>query len=119
MKETRMKSPNTKIQTPENLQNSNSKLRRARLIRCLGFGAWIFSGAWCLVFGGLHAANGMVVSDNFFSALGLRPFIGRLFAPGASDPNAAQQAVITFEFQNEDPLGRSINTWRADWRIVG
>jgi predicted permease len=42
-------------------------------------------------------ADGMVVSDNFFSALGVRPFIGRVFDPGAKDPDAARHVVLTFD----------------------
>src|SRR5215218_7852902 len=41
------------------------------------------------------AAGGMVVSDNFFSALGVRPVAGRLFSPGEAD--AATQVVISFD----------------------
>jgi predicted permease len=71
------------------------------------------------------AANGMVVSDNFFSALGLRPFIGRLFAPGANDPNAAQQAVITFDWwekhfgQDPEVVGQTVTLNGSALAIVG
>jgi hypothetical protein len=41
--------------------------------------------------------SGMVVSDNFFSALGVRPVMGRLFAPGRVSADAAQEVVITYE----------------------
>jgi hypothetical protein len=44
-----MKTPNTKIQTPEKLQIPSSNT--AVSPRYLEFGAWIFSGVWCLVFG--------------------------------------------------------------------
>jgi hypothetical protein len=47
--ETRMKTPNPKLQTPENLQTPSFNTPVSQ--RHLGFGAWIFSGAWCLVFG--------------------------------------------------------------------
>ena len=47
---TRMKTPNTKLQTPKKLQISSSN--SAVSMRHLGFGAWNFSGAWCLGFGG-------------------------------------------------------------------
>ena len=42
-----MKASSTNIQAPENRQTSNSKAARGRL----KFGAWNFSGAWCLEFG--------------------------------------------------------------------
>jgi hypothetical protein len=50
-----MKTPNTKSQTPKKLQfpSSNTPV----LQRDLGFGAWIFSGAWSLVFGLLSTAD--------------------------------------------------------------
>ena len=35
------------------------------------------------------------VSDNYFAVLGIRPFLGRLFAPG-DDQNRAQIAVMTY-----------------------
>ncbi|TMP97825.1 MAG: hypothetical protein E6L09_12615 [Verrucomicrobia bacterium] len=44
-----MKTPNTKIQTPEKLQISSSNTT-APLLN-LGLGAWDFSGVWCLGFG--------------------------------------------------------------------
>jgi len=43
------------------------------------------------------AASGMVVSDNFFPVIGVRPIIGRLFAPGEAGADAARQVVISFE----------------------
>jgi len=44
-----MKTPKTKLQTPKKLQISSSN--SAVSLRHLGFGAWDFSGAWCLGFG--------------------------------------------------------------------
>src|SRR2546427_2562579 len=41
--------PNTKPQTPENLQTSNSKAPTSR--EELGFGDWDFFGVWFLVIG--------------------------------------------------------------------
>jgi predicted permease len=71
------------------------------------------------------AANGMVVSDNFFSALGVRPIIGRLFAPGNNDSDAAQQAVITFDWWakhfGQDPgvLGQKVAINGSSLTIIG
>jgi len=48
-----MKAPRTKLQFPAKLQFPNSKLRRARLIQCLEFEVWDFSGTWGLGFGAL------------------------------------------------------------------
>ena len=47
--QTGLKTPNTKIQTPEKLQISSSNTT-APLLN-LGFGAWDFSGVWCWGFG--------------------------------------------------------------------
>jgi len=44
-----LKAPNTKLQTPENLQIPSSKTITGQA--SVGFGAWTFSGAWCLGFG--------------------------------------------------------------------
>jgi hypothetical protein len=43
------------------------------------------------------SADGMVVSDNFFSALGVRPVVGRVFEPGEAGSDAALEVVITFD----------------------
>ena len=55
--QTSRKAPNTregsKFQIPKKLQFPNSKLRRARLIQCLEFEVWDFSGTWGLGFGAL------------------------------------------------------------------
>jgi len=56
----RMKTPNTKLQTPEKLQISSSNMTVSQ--RHLGFGAWIFSGAWCLVFGVLPIRQSSIVN---------------------------------------------------------
>jgi len=44
-----MKTPKTKLQTPEKLQLPSSKA--ASLRQVLEFEVWDFSGAWCLGFG--------------------------------------------------------------------
>jgi predicted permease len=43
------------------------------------------------------STDGMVVSDNFFSALGVRPVVGRLFEPGETGPDATLEVVIAFD----------------------
>jgi len=71
------------------------------------------------------AANGMVVTDNFFPALGVRPLLGRLFAPGTSDPDAAQQVVITHEWWEKhfdrDPsvIGQALSLNASSYTIIG
>lgn len=70
-------------------------------------------------------ANGMIVSDNFFSGLGVRPFIGRLFAPGDGDGSAVQRVVITYQLWEryfaKDPnvLGQSVMINNVNLTIIG
>ena len=46
----------------------------------------------------VFSASGMVVSDNFFAALGVSPVAGRVFGPGDErNADAATQVVITFD----------------------
>ena len=73
----------------------------------------------------VFTANGMIVSDNFFSGLGARPFIGQLFAPGDSDGGAAQNAVITYEWwerhfaSNPGVLGQTVTINGTEFSIIG
>lgn len=39
-------------------------------------------------------ADGAIVSDNFFTGLGLRPLLGQVFAPGKLDPESARGIVL-------------------------
>ncbi|MDB6053323.1 MAG: efflux pump, inner rane subunit, partial [Verrucomicrobiales bacterium] len=48
-----------------------------------------------LAAGSASAARGMIVSDNFFSALGAVPYLGTVFAPGIHSSEAAQQVILT------------------------
>src|SRR5438034_7730027 len=50
----RMKTPKTKLQTPEKFQITSSKSATSRAE--LGFGAWYFFGVWILKFGVLFLA---------------------------------------------------------------
>jgi predicted permease len=42
--------------------------------------------------------NGLVVSDNFFTGLGVRPHIGTGFQPGDNGATAGRSAVLSFDF---------------------
>ena len=58
-----MKAPQTKIQTPKNSQVPSSKAASLRPV--LEFGAWDFSGAWCLGFGIWRANDDApLITDN-------------------------------------------------------
>jgi len=48
-------------------------------------------------------------SDNYFSVMGIRPFLGRLFAPG-DDDKGALEAILTYSCWKR---------WGADPKIVG
>jgi predicted permease len=69
-------------------------------------------------------ANGMIVSDNFFSALGVHPFMGRLFNPG-DDGSAVRDVVITYEWWeryfagNPDVLGQTIRINGINVTVIG
>lgn len=71
------------------------------------------------------SASGMIVSDNFFSGLGVRPFVGRVFTPDEADPEATQQVVISaswWERQfSSDPaiLGQSLTLNGSLFTIIG
>ena len=71
------------------------------------------------------SSRGMVVSDNFFSGLDARPQIGRLFDPAATDADAAQQVVISFDWWEKyfarEPaaLGRAIMLNGENFTIIG
>jgi predicted permease len=43
------------------------------------------------------ATDAMVVSDNFFTALGVQPVVGRVFTPNENSADAALGVVITFD----------------------
>jgi len=71
------------------------------------------------------AAQGMMVSDNFFSGLGVRPFIGRLFDPREGFAGATTQVVITYDWWERhfvhDPgvLGQTVELDGTGFTIVG
>jgi predicted permease len=74
---------------------------------------------------GASSDRGMVVSDNFFSALKARPLMGRLFNPADTDADAAQQVVITYDWWTKhfarDPgvQGRTITLNGGAFTIIG
>ncbi|RPI21199.1 MAG: ABC transporter permease [Acidobacteria bacterium] len=69
-------------------------------------------------------ARGTMVSDNFFSGVGVRPLIGRILAPG-EDYAGAMSIVISYglwERQYDlDPgvLGRTLSLNRTGFTIIG
>ena len=70
-------------------------------------------------------AEGLMVSDNFFSGLHAKPVIGRLFTPGETSVDEAQGVVITYPWWeshfNLDPsaLGQSITLNGHSFTIIG
>lgn len=76
--------------------------------------------------GRVERAYGQLVSDNYFSALGLRPARGRFFRPDeAVTPGREPVAVISYDFWQErfggaeDILQRSLRTNGQQLAIVG
>lgn len=65
----------------------------------------------------------LTVSETFFSTLGIAISQGR--ALSASDTNSAPKVIVVNEafvkqcLPNENPLGRTLHMWDADWQIVG
>lgn len=70
-------------------------------------------------------SDGMMVSDTFFTALGVRPFLGRLFALGEDEPSAGPNVVLSHAFWEtlfaRDPavLGRTLSLNNNAFTVVG
>ena len=75
--------------------------------------------------GGSFTTSGSMVSDNFFSALSVRPVVGRLFQSGDDNPAAGPNVVITFESWEKyfasvpDIIGRSVVLNSTPFTIIG
>ena len=75
--------------------------------------------------GEAFAGDGLLVSDNFFPALRVRPLLGRLFAPGPSAPDAAEQVVLSYDWWEKhfaaDPgvLGQAMTVNGSSLSILG
>ncbi len=79
----------------------------------------------------LRTASGPVpvpaarVSDGFFSTLGAKPMLGRLFLPGEDIPGKPKIAILTYSTWlkrfggRSDVVGQSVNLSGADYTIVG
>jgi predicted permease len=70
-------------------------------------------------------ADALIVSDNFFTALGVRPIAGHLFAPGDATARDTQQVVITDAFwekhfaRDRDTIGQPLTLNGATFTIAG
>ncbi len=70
-----------------------------------------------------NTAYRLIVSENFFATMGIPVLNGRGLT--ASDSQGAPHAVVVNEafvrkyMPHENPIGRSVNFWGADRRIVG
>jgi macrolide transport system ATP-binding/permease protein len=75
--------------------------------------------------GGPALVPGMRVSDGFFRTLGVRPALGRDFAPGEDRPNGPKLALITHDAWQKrfggdaGVVGRTVNLSGAAYSIVG
>jgi len=69
--------------------------------------------------------RGGLISSDYFSVLGVKPVIGRLFAPGEDEPHASPIALLDGGFwsrkfgSSPEVLGKSITLDGKDYTIVG
>ncbi len=69
--------------------------------------------------------KGGVVSASFFNSLGVKPLLGRTFAPGEDDPGSAPPLVLTYRYWQRhfggDPkvLGKSLQLDGRQVTVVG
>lgn len=88
------------------------------------FAFWPLDDLTAVTGEGAVSADGLLVSDNFFTGLGVRPFIGRLFQPG-DDRAARPLVVISHDLWrrsfNGDPgvLGRTVTMQGRDHIVIG
>jgi len=72
-----------------------------------------------------ESLTGMSVSGNFFSMLGTRPALGRLFLPADDDANAPQVVVLSDALWNRrfgsdrSIIGRQITLSGNPWTVIG
>lgn len=70
-------------------------------------------------------ADGLMVSDNFFSGLGVRPALGRLFAAGDDQAGTAPLAVISYDWWEKqfalspDVLGQIVTLNGNAFTVIG
>ncbi|MEN6576588.1 MAG: ABC transporter permease [Phycisphaerales bacterium] len=70
-------------------------------------------------------AEGLMVSDNFFSGLGVRPLLGRVFGMGDDDPDTPPIIVISYAWWERqfdldpDVLGQSVTLNSSAFTVVG
>jgi predicted permease len=76
--------------------------------------------------GQVERSTGLLVSDNYFAGLGLRPAVGRFFRPDEGQtPGSSPVTVISFDYWQTrfggtpDALGQRVRINGADVTIVG
>src|SRR5260370_19648534 len=78
--------------------------------------------------GGVSQHHLLWVTGNFYSELGVAPYLGRLFTPGDADPGngtVSEGAVISYEFWQRrlggvpDVLGKQIRVEGHPFTIMG
>jgi predicted permease len=100
-------------------------LREQRAKQADIFGFCPFGDVVARARGDAFVSKGMVVSDNFLSALGVRPLIGRLLSPGADYAGAGMSVVITYDWWQRhfalDPgvLGQAVTLNGTSFTVVG
>ena len=75
--------------------------------------------------GHIERGNGLLVSSNYFSALGLEPALGRFFGPEETDTRSGPVVVISHDYWQTrfagaaDAVGRTVRVNGQDLTIVG
>ena len=75
--------------------------------------------------GAVHYANGLFTSGSFFTALGVRPALGRLFSPADDQRGCPSLAVLSYGFWQEHfagaptAIGASLSLDNHPFQVVG
>ncbi|HEY7186594.1 MAG TPA: ABC transporter permease [Vicinamibacterales bacterium] len=75
--------------------------------------------------GHIERGNGLLVSSNYFPALGLEPALGRFFGPEETDTRSGPVIVISYDYWQTrfagaaDAVGRTLRVNGQDLTIVG
>ena len=109
-----------------NLKAHASTIEDAAIVQPSGFS--VSTGAAANVSDDLahpHEAEGMAISPNFFSVLGVTPTLGRVFTPDEAQPGQDKEVIMTWpawqRLYHGDPavLGRPMRIDGAPVTIVG
>ena len=75
--------------------------------------------------GAVHYANGIFTSGNYFTTLGVRPALGRLFTPTDDQRGCASLAVLSYGFWQEhfggdrNAIGATLSLNKRPFQVIG